>query len=349
MARRKSLNRQDTKLAQQRAKVRFGPEHSTIGALIGQAQGALASDLSSADAAAKSAIHFAKKSEKPVRQVFAAARTQADAARSDVESAFGKLGGAADPFRAATAREQAGAAQRTALAGANALQELTQRKLEAKAGGQYARTAAKQEYRKTVGDLAARLSDLGDREGAFIAAEAGGLKQARAGRKATSRVKRMDIRADTRAADTAHQRELEKIRLKESLAGGGGGGSRASLGGNKPASRSELRMFKSDFAKALNQAQQASAHGVDRSEAQAKLTTGTTGANAIPSIDDQLALAVGLDMAYSGRVSRGHARELKRAGLRVKDLPGATSLTQWKRKRNKSARAQERAYSQGSY
>jgi hypothetical protein len=116
MAKRRNRLNSDIRTAKQRATVRFSPERSTIKALIGDAQSRFGSDLTAADAGAKSAIHFADKARKPTIAIFDAARSQADAARSDVEAAFGKLGGAADPFRAATSREQAGTAQRLALA-----------------------------------------------------------------------------------------------------------------------------------------------------------------------------------------------------------------------------------------
>jgi hypothetical protein len=340
---RRNRNARDIRLARSRAKVRFGPEHSTIRAAIGQAQGEYLSDLTSADAAAKSAIHFAKKARKPVAAVFNQARSEADAARSDVESAFGRLGGAADPFRAVLAREQAGAHQRVALAGANALHELTQRQLEAKAGGQYAKTAAKQDYRKTLSDLAGRLTDLGDREGAFITSEAGSLREARAGRQATSRNARAKIRADKEAADVDYTRDVAKIKLSDSLKDKGGGGGKG-LGGNKPASRSESRMFTSDFAKALDYAKQFATtydkkgRRVDRRTAHSTLVTGapaTKKTSATPSIDDQLALRAALDQAYSGRISRATAKRMHKAGIRVKELPGAKTYGAYeKRRRN---------------
>jgi hypothetical protein len=346
MARRRNRNAQDIRLAQSRAKVRFGPEHSTIKAAAGQALSDYASDLTSADAAAKSAIHFAKKAKKPVAAVFNQARTEADNARSDVEAAFGRLGGAADPFRAATAREQAGAHERVALAGANALHELTQRQLEAKAGGQYAKTAAKQTYNKTVSDLAGRLTDLGDREGAFITSEAGSLRESRAGRQATTRNARMKIKADSRnarakieadkqAADTDYTRDVAKIKLTDSLKNAG---SKGLPKGVKPASSEKLDSFESNFAKALRYAKQYAASGDGRSTAASLLTTGapaTKETSAVPSIPSQLALSTALDMAYAGHVGRTTQKRMAKKGIRLHDVPGLVSNKKYeKRRRN---------------
>jgi hypothetical protein len=336
MARRsRNRNAADIRLAQARARVRFGPEHSTLNAMIGEAQDTLASDLTSADAASKSAVHFAKKAKKPVARIFNTARSEADAAHADVEAAFGRLGGAADPFRAATAREQAGAHQRVALAGANALHELTQRQLEAKAGGQYAKTAAKQDYRKTLGTLAAKLTDLGDREGAFIVAEAGGLREARAGRQATTRNTRLGIQGRKEAADTAYGRDVAKIKLRDQLSNKGGGGK--GLGGNKPATHAELRGFTSNFSKAKSYAQQFANQGDPRHKAAGDLTRGVvptaTAPVGVPSIGDQLAISAALDMAYAGHIGRTTAKRLHKAGIRVKDLPGAVPYAAYERRR----------------
>jgi hypothetical protein len=341
MAKKHSKLDHDIRVAKQRAKVRFGPEQSTIHALVGQAKATRDSDLSSADAAAKSAIHFANKSRKPVAKVFKVARTEADAARSDVESAFGRLGGAADPFRAATSREQAGAHERVALAGANALHELTQRKLEAQAGRQYAKTQVKAEFRKNMGDLGNRLKDLGDRSGAFIAQEAASLAEARAQRMVPTRTARLNIRAHGRetaakiradkekaATKLAADKDLAKYKAGLRPAGGGG------LGGSKPASRSETRGFESDFAKALSYANKYAKKGLPRSTARGELIPGvpaTKNSQGVPGISNQLALNVALDMAYRGYVTPGHARRMHKAGLRVADIPGLRSSAKAKR------------------
>lgn len=327
--------KRDLKVAKARAKVRFGPEHSTINALLGQAQGTYASDLVSADAAAQSAVHFADKSRKPTAAIFDTARSQADAARSDVEAAFGRLGAAADPFRAATTRGHAAAAQRTALAGARALHELTERKLEAQAGRQYARTQASTDYRKSLGSLAERLRDLGDREGAFIVEDAAKLSESRAERKADLRKTRLGIEGSEKAASVKFGRDKELAKFKSGLTGGGGSG----LGGGKPATRAERRGFQSDFAKALSYAKQYPTRAAARAELipGGPAVTDKAGkviAPGAPSIDDQLALSAALDMRFDGHVSRANARAMKKqAGLRVADIRGATSYSDWLRKR----------------
>jgi hypothetical protein len=333
MAKRRNRLNSDITTAKQRATVRFAPERSTIKALIGDAQSRFGTDLTAADAGAKSAIHFADRARKPTVSIFDAARSQADAARSDVETAFGKLGGAADPFRAATSREQAGSTQRLALARAQALNDLTSR--------QYAGNQARSTFRKDVGDLGARLRDLGDRQGAFVAQEAASLADARHKQGVPIRVARINAQARSRSdrSKFAQAKELEGIKqagreklAKTRAASGGGTG----LGGNKPATRSERRGFESDFAKALSYARDY-VGAQPRHVAANTLISGapaTKSAEGVPAIGNQLALSVALDMAYDGHVSRANARRMKsQAGIRLADIPGLTSYSNWLHKR----------------
>ena len=49
-------------------------------------------------------------------------------------------------------------------------------------------------------------------------------------------------------------------------------------------------------------------------------------------VDDQLAISMALDTVFDGHVSRLNARKLKRAGLTVKGITGATSYEDWKKR-----------------
>jgi hypothetical protein len=346
MAKRNRKVNPDIRTAQQRATVRFSPERSTIKALIGDAQARFGADLTAADAGAKSAIQFAGQARKPTVAIFKTARSQADAARSDVEAAFGKLGGAADPFRAATTREQTGAAQRLALARAEALNDLTSRKLEAKAGGQYATNTARAAYRTDVGDLGQRLRDLGDRQGAFVAQEAAAIANARHMQGIPIRVAKINASGRTRAAKVAARAKarenakafsnsvkLEGVKQtgRERLAAQGRAKKhRTGLGTNKPASRSELRMFQSDYSKASSFARQFKKENFSRGEARRFLIRGEKGQN--PAIGNNLALSVALDMAYDGHLSRANHRAMKGIGVRTRDIGGLVTYTDWYRR-----------------
>jgi hypothetical protein len=331
--------KKDVRTVRARARVKYGPERSTIKALVGQAEGNLASDLTSADAAAKSAVHFAKKARKPVENVFKEARSQADAAHSDVEAAFGKIGAGADPFRAATAREQANRHQAVAFAGARALNDLTQQQVAAKAGGLYARNQAFANYHKDLSDLQTRLRDLNSRQGDFASQELSSLQDSRAKAKIPLKVAKINQAGQDRRSAQSLENSKELARYKNDLNPKGGTGP----GGGKPASRSEARMFLSDFATAAAYAKKFAASGkVGRHDAALALTKGRPGKAATgtdkgvprtPKIDDQLALSAALDMAYAGYIGDTTANRLHTAGFRVKDIPGTVSRKKYMRHR----------------
>lgn len=350
--RRSGVRAQDELTARSEGTVRFGGEHSTLKALMGDAAQNYASDLSAADAAAKSAIHFARKAEPKVRSIFDEARATANTAQQDVQTAFGNVGAGADPFRAATARETALGTQRVAQASAGALSDLQQRQLEAAAGGQYARTAATTKYRDDLESLKTKLSDLGDREGAYVVSRMGALQQSRAGRKAQTRVQRLAARNRSEQSDIDFQRKVELEKVKAGLRDGGGS---KGLGGAKPASRTEMRDFQADLAKGLSYATRQHSGGRRRPDAASDLVEGVEGqspatgpkgekipaVSAIPSLGDQLAASVALDMAYDKHISRANARALHKRGLRVEDLAGVTSYGNWKKKTGSSRRSSQ--------
>jgi hypothetical protein len=326
--------KKDVRTVRARARVKYGPERSTIKALVGQAETNLASDLTSADAAAKSAVHFAKKARKPVENVFKEARSQADAAHSDVETAFGKIGAGADPFRAATAREQANRHQAVALAGAKALTDLTQQQVAAKAGGLYARNQAFANYHKDLSDLSTRLRDVNSRQGDFASQELSSLQDARSKAKIPLKVAKINQAGQDRRSAKSLENSKELAKYKNDLKPKGGTGP----GGTKPASRSESRMFLDNFAKARTIATKFAGGGqIGRHTAAVTLTKGRPGKGGdkpvprVPSIDDQLAISAALDMAYAGYIGRTTAQRLHAVGLRVSDLPGAQSYSQWRK------------------
>jgi hypothetical protein len=89
-------------------------------------------------------------------------------------------------------------------------------------------------------------------------------------------------------------------------------------------------MFQSDFSKAMSYAKQIKAQGAEPGTAAHALIPGHSGSQTgrrAPSIGNNLALSVALDMAYDGHVSRANARAMKAsAGLRVADIRGPDLL-----------------------
>ena len=349
----KSQAQKDIEVAKARNKVRFAPEQSTITAAVNDAGKTYLSDVTSADAAKKSAIHFANKARKPVQKIFDTALSNADAAHSDVQAAFGRLGGASEPFQVATSREEAGRHERLAQAGADALYDLQQRKLEAKAGAQYAKESAKQDLHSTLSDLRGRLIDLNQREGANLTVEADARANARAGRQVTRRNSR----------DSARQSERNSIRSSgidpdtgKPIPGGKldkTKNTKPGLGGAKPAKQKDLISFQSTFARALADAQNQQPEGVlkkgkkqgykyaplSRDEMRSILTRGKTiqkGGSAndvVKAVEDPLAIELALDQIYHQRATPGHVKQLHKRGIRASQISGLTSSAAYNKRR----------------
>src|SRR4051794_21443547 len=267
-------SKRDRQIARAEAKVRFGSERATLSDLVSQAEKNYADDLTAAGAASRSAAHFARAAKPGIRDIYHDAAAQTQTANADVDRALAGLGAAADPYRAIVARERGGATGRLATANAQALKSLTDREQEAVAGKLYAEQNAKTQYRDTLNTLATKLQDLGDREGAFAVARIGTLGEARAKRKAQTRNTRLAAGLRSDAADVAYQRELDKIRLRAELRDKGA--TTKGLSGNKPASRTEVRGFQGNVAKALAHAKRYIASGDPRSKAASALTTGVS-------------------------------------------------------------------------
>jgi hypothetical protein len=321
MAKKKRSGRQrDIDTATAEALVRYGPQKSELLGLIGDLKGQYKSDVTGIKAQTGAQIAGIRRSRPVARKAFNTALHQADIAHRDVDAAFGALGTAADPFEAATAREFGLNRARTASGRAQALSDLTQEAISARAGKQYGLYRAKAEYRSDLSKLRDRLSDLGDQEGAYIVGRLGDLSDKRASRRLQSKLQDKAQKGRLELEDIKHQHKLDEDKAK------------AKAQGTKPASRSEFRNFRTDFSKALRYARRYATENHPRSVAADELITGTK--SGVPAIDDQLALSIALDMAYDGHVSKTNTRRLHQVGIKVADLPGALSLKAW-RKRNK--------------
>ncbi len=118
--------------------------------------------------------------------------------------------------------------------------------------------AAKDRYNSTLKQLSDRMRDLGDEQGAFVVSRIADLADKRASSGSQLAVAKQY--GANEAASGKTQKEIAEI-----YAGGGGGG----VAGNKPATRSELRSFKSNFAKALRYGKDYAAGGRRSAQRQA--------------------------------------------------------------------------------
>lgn len=346
MARRSQRARREA-IARADANVKYGPQIYALGSLLDEARGTLTSDLGAADAASRSAIRAAERAELPLREIYATARGSAQTADRLVQQNLAGLGSAADPFRAALIGERTGENKRLTGASSAALADLESRKLDAQAGRQYARTQARADYRQTKNTLNQRLGELLGEQGSYEASRIGELGEAAAGRKATTRVQRLRQRADERAATIKHRRDKELVELKDSL-------KNDTASSFKPATRAELRSFTTELEKTRRNAFQLRKYQpatkdekgrpvpaqkpLTRAQAEDVLMRGQTGADPLPATRDTLALRAALDLVYDGHIARDTARQLKRAGVRVADIPNAVSYTDWRRRSEEARR-----------
>jgi hypothetical protein len=328
MAKKKKLT--SNQLGKLRAKIKYAPERDTITALVQQAGTTYGSDVADSDTTAGSTIRFAKGQRKPTRKVFDQAKSDADNAATDVKVAFGNLGGAADPYRAVTAREQGGREGRLALARSDALHELTDRQLDAKAGRQFGHLLAQKTYNTSISDLATRLRSLDDKQGAFAVEQAASLDREGADRRSKTRATNRKISSDEKIA--ANKITSDQKIAAEKIAAAGPKKVKGLPKGVKRASREELNTFESSFAKALSYAKQLSP---DYSAAAARdvLTKGSPASKdaagnvlaAVPSIPHRLALQAAIDIAYGTHLSGRTVKRLHSKGIRLTDVPGLTS------------------------
>lgn len=315
-----------TQRARERAtaqnKAKYGGQRSDLQSLLNTAATNYQSDLVAADAASRSAAHHARAAKPEVKRVYDAARAETQTASSDIDRSVAGLSSAADPYRAIIARERGLETGRVAAAGAQALANLTDREQGAVAGKFYAQQAAKTSYRNTVSDLQQKLKDLGDREGADVAATMGDILEKSAARRATSRNIRL-----TAGLTAAEHRRQEAAKVKEKAKGGG----------FKPGTHDDLRQFEGVLAQARQAINVLTTTGVPKKgdkAAKPKLhritDRGALAAALVEKIPDQVALSAALDMAFDKHVSPETAKRMKaQRGVRVADMPGLTSYTDW--------------------
>ena len=203
----------DLTLAQQQATVQFGPEESQLQSLLKSAASNYEDDVTRAEEGAKATQLISRASRPRVKAIYAQSTKDTDTANQDVLTAFGKLGAAADPYRAVTARDMAGWKGRIASARSNSLQGLTDREIEAVAGKSQALQKATADYRGDVEKLSDRSTALGREKGAAMAAQLGAIKGKRAESAAELRKIRLQGQIDLNKEKMENASEAEQKRL----------------------------------------------------------------------------------------------------------------------------------------
>ena len=155
--------RQDVRTARANARLQFGPQRRALDQLVQAAKSEYKTDVKIADGLAKAAVVSARKSRKPLRQIYNRAQRQANVAHGDVEAAFGRIGSGASDWQAVTAREFGLEKQRTASAAAAAQSETVEQANEARLGRLGARSAARNRYLSTLSDIRGQAQGLESR------------------------------------------------------------------------------------------------------------------------------------------------------------------------------------------
>lgn len=166
MAKKRRGNRY-TRQARLEAKVRFGPEASALRELLREAGSDLQTSLA-AEQGAAAGIKAASRAARPeIRRSYEQAGRSHTEADQDVGKALAGLSAQADPYRAVSARESAGAKRRLAESMAGAEKELSDRTVQAEHGRQFGVRQAISRYSEDVRKVRGRQTALAGESGAF--------------------------------------------------------------------------------------------------------------------------------------------------------------------------------------
>lgn len=197
MAARSSRRRQRRRVRSEAA-LRFGPEEFTLSELVRAA----AQDRDFAIGAARSSAEgvrlAARAAEPEVRGAYGEAAQAAGMSAQTLAEQLARIGGAAEPFQAAIAREQEGGRARHASSLARAVAELKERQVEAKSGEAFATQNAISRYASEVGQLGRRAQALSRERGAFTQGRLSELIDEETARQDTLREQRADRGQDER-------------------------------------------------------------------------------------------------------------------------------------------------------
>lgn len=187
-----------TRQARSEARLRFGPQRFALQELIAQAVQTRDANLHAAAGADRAIQMILGTARRETRRNYAQAGAAGQGTTAMVGETLAPLGPGADPFRAAIAREGGVGANRLTEGRTDALQELTNRRLEATSGRAYAQQAATRQYSSDIGKVGRSYLELAGEEGAFTQGRTGELRK--------------------EAADRAFQRDLAMFNQRQANA-----------------------------------------------------------------------------------------------------------------------------------
>ena len=344
MAKKKNKKNQHYRQAELDALVRYGPELSGLLELQRQAQSNLKSGVQSARGNARGIIAAVDRARPEMAGVYdAAASTQA--ASSSVVTPDPAALAAKDPMAMALAAEAGAAQSRIGESRASALGDLTQRRVSAREGQQFAVQNARSTFADEIGQILRRKQSLNAEVGAFTASTAGELrKQAqeqqlrvdleKMGNSQSERNSlrsaginpdtgqpipggKLDPKAKPKGRLTPLQQNAAADEIAEAatwaqkLAKGGADfetAKRMLLEGRDPVEEKETPLKDPVTGKAI-----INPDGTPKT----KVVPGRPG---VPKFDSQLLLTAALEVTYFGQVSKGTKAKLRRRGLQPNKL-----------------------------
>lgn len=337
-------------LAKANAELRYGPQERALGALVEQARHDMKMDRRLVAGQAASTIRGARQSRGQLHKVYSQAASGLEVAQDDVEKAFGTAGvGPANPFALASDRESAAYRQRLTSAAAQARKETVDLENQARLGKLFGYQQARQKFMDTRAQIRDQARQLGDERAVFTLAELGKQREAAAGRRNQRAVAKIQQGIDPKTG-----KPLPGSKAAERAAG---------KKKFDPASRSESRLFTTDYSIALDYGKAYVQQGKDRAHAEQMLRRGKPsnakkGTARVPQIRNQDALAAALDVAYQGYVSPSTVRKLHAAGIKIRGLTDAKTRKQYanrfgnakklKKRRERASRIRARQYQQGN-
>jgi hypothetical protein len=364
----KRRNQRWAREAAMQALVRFGPEASGLRALERQAKSTYQMTTKTAAGAAQTIVGEVDRARPAVKRNYdQAGLDAARAAHKVINPVMNSLGPAAGTLAAATKLSQGTGARRLAEERAASLTDLSQRRVQAVQGAQFAQANARDTLVGELAKIFERQQDLRRERGAFTAATAGQLREA-----ARDRAQQMDIAelsAETQRQNSRRtQRQSERNSLRSAginpetgkpIPGGRLDPKEKDGKGREWASSAQQQAARRDFQQALDYAKDFSRERAPRHEAANVLKRGlpasedeviydpqtgkpkvgkdgkrlkAPGTPGVPAIKDELMLTAALDIAYDGHLSRATQRKLHANGIKIGPL-GAKTYGQWKKTR----------------
>ena len=149
-----------TQQALQEADVRFGPEDSALKTLLGEARASLDQGLQAEEGAAAGITQALRVAAPEMKTIYAEAGRTQEQARADLNADLKKLkGDDVDRFKAASAREFAGAERRLSMGALGAQKELADRQVQAQMGRAYGVQKHLGEFQEQQAKVTARQAE----------------------------------------------------------------------------------------------------------------------------------------------------------------------------------------------